>query len=210
MQRQITALCIVSVLLAVVFMCFWQQELKYLRPTPLPDEYKAVAVKEAIRLQDLGISQSNKPMLLHFFNPNCPCSRFALPAFVSLVQQYSKAVDFRVVLQYSTDTLTVRGMLGQQGVELPIIIDTQEALAKRCGVYSTPQAVILQNDATLFYRGNYNRSRYCTDPQTSYAQLALAALVKGENPPQFAQLATTAYGCELAPDKSSFLRFLSL
>ena len=210
MNRIHIASIFLSILLVLVVTIFWQQELKFLSPTPVPANYRAVAVKEQVDLKGMGVRMGTKPVLLHFFNPNCPCSRFSTSHFISLVKEWQDQVDFQVVLQLSTDTLAVSEMLEEYGLKLPIILDQEETLAKRCGVYATPQAVILQQDASLYYRGNYNRSRYCTDQQTSYARLALAALVQGAPAPQFSELATTAYGCELATEQSSLLYFLSL
>jgi hypothetical protein len=71
------------------------------------------------------------------------------------------------------------------------------ALAASCGVYSTPQAVILSPGKQLFFRGNYNSSRYCTNKKSEYARQALDNLLHNlpvvHNPS-----AITAYGCRLA------------
>ena len=49
----------------------------------------------------------------------------------------------------------------------------------------------------LYYRGNYNRAKYCTDPRTSYAQKALDSLLADAPPPMMGVIATQAYGCQL-------------
>ncbi|MEM6299939.1 MAG: hypothetical protein AAF740_14720, partial [Bacteroidota bacterium] len=80
------------------------------------------------------------------------------------------------------------------------LLDQEKVLTESCGVYATPQAVLITPDGKLFYRGNYNVSRYCTDRSTRFAEQAIGALLAGENPPDFGELATTAYGCELSED----------
>lgn len=205
MQRKIILSIILPGLFLMVIAVFWQQELKYLTPTPVPAGYRPVAVRQTISLPELGVALTEKPVHLHFFNPDCPCSRFNLAHFVSLVKEYGKEVNFYVILQHSTDTAAVAQMLASRGITLPVLLDIDETLATKCGVYASPQAVILDKDQQLFYRGNYNRTRYCTDRQTSYARLALEALRTGNEPLALPALATTAYGCELKENTSLFL-----
>jgi len=86
------------------------------------------------------------------------------------------------------------------GITVPILTDT--ALARLCGVYSTPQAVLITAGHELYYRGNYNRSRYCSDEKSNYAQIALNSLVNRMPYPHLDNLALTAYGCELPQYKT--------
>ena len=81
------------------------------------------------------------------------------------------------------------------GLELPVVFD--QTVAERCGVYSTPQAAILDKDQKLYYRGNYNSSRYCTEEKTAYAKIALAGLLNSESLPVMTAQAVKAYGCSL-------------
>ena len=92
-------------------------------------------------------------------------------------------------------------MIGNEGVI--VIHDNADSLALACGVYSTPQAVIIDSDQKLFYRGNYNKSRYCTLKESNYAEIALKALVAGQEPPPSNQLATKSYGCELPENENN-------
>ena len=55
---------------------------------------------------------------------------------------------------------TAKQIQDKFGLDIPVLFDS--SLAKACGVYSTPQAVLIDNNQNLYYRGNYNRSRYCT------------------------------------------------
>ena len=85
--------------------------------------------------------------------------------------------------------------------DIKVVVDKDEKIAKACGVYSTPQAALLQTDNTLFFRGNYNRSRYCTDKNSNYVQMALDSLMAQKDPPFFSELATKSYGCVLSQDE---------
>lgn len=54
---------------------------------------------------------------------------------------------------------------------------------------------------TLLFRGNYNVSRYCTDPGTEFACIALESVVNHTPLPPATQTALIAYGCELPANK---------
>jgi len=43
-----------------------------------------------------------------------------------------------------------------------VLVDADGSLAKMVGVYSSPQAVIVDTRGALYYRGNDNLARYCT------------------------------------------------
>jgi len=174
---------------------FWLNELKYRLPTPMPAEYRKVAEGTTIDVQsDLKIA-GNKPVLIHFFNPECPCSRFNLKHVKSLIKQYSDVVSFAVVVVNEDKDYTEEEIKDRFGLDLPISFNS--ALAEKCGVYSTPQAVILNENRELYYRGNYNKSRYCTDKASNYAQMALDSLLESNYDVEFSPYALKAYGCEL-------------
>ena len=173
---------------------FWYNDWKYNLPTPVPANYISINMGTAINLSGkVGFTKS-KPLFLHFFNPLCPCSRFNMPHFKSLVQQYSKDVDFGIVVM-STRNYTAKEIQDKYELTIPVYFDS--TIAVNCGVYSTPQAVILDPHHTLFYRGNYNKTRYCSDKDTEFARMALDSLVQGHLVNQFNPLATKAYGCSL-------------
>jgi hypothetical protein len=173
---------------------FWRNEWVYSLPTPIPKNYKVVNPGSAVDAGWEFKSNNNKPLFLHFFNPDCPCSRFNIPYFKSLVKQYGKEVNFGIVVMNNKD-YTAKGIQDKYDIQIPVSFDS--ALAVSCGVYSTPQAVIIGVDHKLYYRGNYNKSRYCTDKKTEYAKMALDALVNNNPTIGFDQLAIKAYGCQL-------------
>jgi hypothetical protein len=173
---------------------FWYNEWVYSLPTPVPANYKPVEAGEMVALPAALKPIGRKPLFLHFFNPSCPCSKFNVPYFSSLAKQYGDDARFAVVVM-SDKQYTASDIQKKFGVDIPIMPDT--ALAAACGVYSTPQAVIIDSTGKLYYRGNYNKSRYCTDKKTEYARIALEGLLhKNYNIP-YDQFALKAYGCRL-------------
>lgn len=184
--------------LVAVFCCvagiFWHTELVYSKPTPIPEQFTAVSEGSVIQLALENGLHSRKPRLIHFFNPDCPCSRFNVQHLQSLVNKYGEQVDFSVVV-LTDKTYSEAEIRDRFDFTVPISFDA--SIADRCGVISTPQAVILDSDARLFYRGNYNKSRYCTDVKSDYARIAIDSLLAGESTIGMNPLAKVAYGCAL-------------
>jgi AhpC/TSA family len=182
-----------TILLTGISALFWYNDWQYRLPTPVPVNYMAVATGEKIDLK-LNLSRKNEqPLFLHFFNPNCPCSRFNFKHFKWLLNTYGDKVNFAIVIM-SNKTYTEKEIQDKYDIKIPVFFDT--AIATSCGVYSTPQAVLIDRNDQLQYRGNYNSSRYCSDTKTEYARIALDALLKNKNV-VFDQAALKAYGCEL-------------
>ncbi len=196
-MRSLLVMLWLSVLSAAIVALFWRIQWVYNLPTPVPKNYIQVQKGQRIDIASAVNVRNGRPALLHFFNPDCPCSKFNVAYFRSLVKLYGKEVNFAIV-PVSKKRLTERDMQEFYHLNLPIIFDT--TLASRCGVYSTPQAVIINVDQTLYYRGNYNKSRYCTDKKTDYASMALDSLLRRRKNPHFDQYALTAYGCKF-PDQ---------
>ena len=181
-------------LLAAISGLFWRNEWVYSLPTPVPQHYKPVNPGQVIDLGPLVYSSNKKPLFLHFFNPDCPCSRFNIAHFKSLVKEYGKEADFMIVVM-SNQAYTVKDIQEKFETGVPVLFDT--AIAISCGVYSTPQAVIIDATHKLFYRGNYNRSRYCADKKSEYARMALDSLLHQHLDIVFDRFALKAYGCRL-------------
>ena len=198
-------------LISTVFAAFWWQEWQYLLPTPVPEGYQEVFVGKQIPqnvLMQFSDFQRNKkqtstkkPIFLHFFSPFCPCSKFNIAHINYLVERYGNEVDFYAIIFNDSDyEMEFVDFSEKYEIPIPTILDKKNNIAFSCGVYATPQAAIITNEGKLFYKGNYNVSRYCNNQDTNFAEQALGALLEGKNPPNFGELASKAYGCELPED----------
>jgi hypothetical protein len=192
MRRAVVIACL-SLLFGGIITLFWYNEWVYSLPTAVPEKYRPVDTGSVIDLSG-KFRTGNRPLFLHFFNPDCPCSRFNMAHFKSLVKQYGNDVNFGIVV------LTARNYTASQiqdkfGLRIPVSFDS--SIAAACGVYSTPQAVIITATHKLYYRGNYNKSRYCTNKSSNFAQIALDGLLHRDSAIVFDRYALTAYGCRL-------------
>lgn len=183
-----------SLLFIAIFVLFWENEYKYSLPTPVPKNHHDIAMGTHI---DLGkkTTTKNKPVFIHFFNPDCPCSRFNIPHVSGLIKKYGDKINFNIVVLNKQKTFTVKEIQDKFGADVPVFFD--EAIAEKCGVFSTPQAVLLDASQNLYYRGNYNKTRYCTNADSNYAEMAIDSLMNQNNTPSFDALALKSYGCSL-------------
>ena len=191
-SRLILALLLTALSLTAISVSFWYQDWQYSLPTPKPADLQQPPFGSAIQLPPVlaRFKQPNRPLFLHFLNSQCPCSRFNLDHVRSLIQRFGSKVDFVAVLQGQTSGADLH-------LALPVVGDRDGSLGLTLGVYSTPQAVLLTQTGQLYFRGNYNTSRYCINEATEFARLALAALVNGRPLPAFPAQAVIAYGCPL-------------
>jgi peroxiredoxin len=197
-MKQLFIYIITLLVFGGIFYNFWRTEWKYLTPTPIPQNYQEIQSGTQILL-DTTVFKTNKPIFLHFFSPDCPCSKYNIEYLQQLVAKNNQQVNFYAIL-FAEDTVGARQYFQEKyNLKIPVIIKNGNLIAASCGVYSTPQAAIIGNNLTLFFRGNYNKSRYCTDKQTNFAEIALSNLLNNKMCPDFGEAATRAYGCEL-PD----------
>jgi len=86
----------------------------------------------------------------------------------------SDKVNFAVVITGNTGLpkVDLKDMLG---VDVPLHMNT--SLPVYYGIHSTPQAVVIDAKSRLQYRGNCNRSRYCTDNKTEFVKIAIDQLL---------------------------------
>ena len=193
-MRKFLVIIWLVLLFSTVGALFWYNEWVYHLPTPIPENYKPVSRGKLIKLTGTLEAYHSKPVFLHFFNPDCPCSRFNIANFKSLVKQYGSRVNFAIIVM-NNKFYTAKAIQDKFDLNVPVLFD--EALAVSCGVYSTPQAALLDNNHKLYYRGNYNSSRYCTDEKTNYAKMAIAGLLHNREKITFDELALKSYGCRL-------------
>lgn len=169
------------VIIVSIGFLFWKQELQYLLPTPIPQNYKNIPLGEEVDFAFQNQLNPSKSTLVHFYNPTCPCSKFNLTHYEELYEKYHEQLNFVFVFHTKEERINKEEQLSiekqVEAISDLTLYDGQKVIAKQCGVYSTPQAVVLRSNKKLFYRGNYNKNRYCTAPNTKFTQQAIEALI---------------------------------
>lgn len=188
--------------LATVALAFWRLDLRYSLPTPVPPEHVEVGVGDEIPLAPKLLPAGTGPLLLHFFNPQCPCSRFNLEHVRELARRFEGRV--RVVAVLEAEEAGAAGARERWLGEFEtVLVDVDGSIAAAVGVYSTPQAALVDAQGRLYWRGNYNVSRYCVTPETEFARIALERLCDGSAAPADDPRALVAWGCPLPTSEES-------
>ncbi|HEY5918418.1 MAG TPA: TlpA disulfide reductase family protein [Chryseolinea sp.] len=200
-------------LVCLIGWVFWIQEVQYSLPTPVPARFVDIKIGEKVDLSKELKIDSGRAAVLHFFNSECPCSRFNMDEFERLEHQYRNKVQFFVVIQ-SDNRDEIEEFQDKYELTVPIILDPSGAIADKCGIYATPQAVILDQNSAVYFKGNYNKARFCARKETRFVEIALDHLLKGEALPLSMLYAVVEpYGCTLPSDdkdnskQSSFILF---
>lgn len=185
-------------LAALTIGVFWYQDWRYSLPTPRPAALVQPELGSLISLDEL-VRDSSRPVWLHFFNPNCPCSQFNLDHVRNVIAQFGDRVQVVAVLE-ATAPVHLETW-AKFHLNCPAVVDEGGAIAKRAGVYATPQGVVLDEHRRLYYRGNYNLARYCTAEETEFVRLAIEGCLAHQPAGSLPTAASVAVGCELPANR---------
>lgn len=197
--RTILAIALNSGLFVVIGYAFWRADWQYSVPTQRPEGLIQPPLGRPLALpaQLSAMRRDNRPMVIHFVSAKCPCTEFNLDHLRKLQQRFDGVADFVAVLETNSKEEAAKSEFESMHLRMPVVYDRQGEMSTALGVYGTPQAAILDRRGRLFYRGNYNRSRYCAEESSEYVRIALTALA-GDNPlPSLPEKATITYGCPL-------------
>lgn len=198
-SRCFSAIVINACLLALVGYAFWVADWQYSLPTPRPDGLVQPPLGSRLALPAgvTSLRRENRPLVINFASARCPCTEFNLDHLRRLQKMFGDSVDFMLVLESSADAAGAQAEFQSMHLSMPVLYDHADDASTALGVYGTPQAAILDDSGRLYYRGNYNRSRYCNEESSEYARIALNALVEGRSLPALPPDATVTYGCPL-------------
>lgn len=159
---------------AAAFM--WVQDGRYGQPTLRPRGLVEPSIGETLPWpEELATSLiPGRPALLHFFNPDCPCSRFNLDHVRELSSHYGARISLILVIQSDRPPGATHPV---EGLSAPFVHDVHGSIADLAGVYATPTAVVLDRSHRVSYVGNYTLTRYCADPAAQPARRALETVL---------------------------------
>ncbi len=149
----------------------------------------------------LPAEQQTKGIVLVFISHECPNSSNYAPTLIDLHQQFqSRGVDLCLVYAETDITADEAAQNAKEfGYTCPAILDNQLALARKYGVTTTPEAVLLSPARKMVYRGRID-NRYpalgkrVIDPTQHDLRDAVESLLAGQ---QIARSTTQAIGCPI-------------
>ena len=193
MLRTALTILSLSVIAGLISYAFYKNEVQYWIPTPIPVDYVEISMGSTVESQ---LYEKGEKKFIHFFNPLCPCSKFNLTTYKQLIKKYGSEFQCYAVVQETTEGVKKADVSYLEELDVTIAADRNQKLAKKLGVYATPQIVLLDEENRLYYRGNYNIARYCTNPNSDYSSIAIKTFLS-DLPLDLPPTAFTAYGCSL-------------
>lgn len=187
---------------------FWELEGQYLRPAARPEGAANPQPGSTSPVPwvstDRGMVKLARPsgvVLLNFWNPTCPCSRFMEGHVRALGDEYGRrGVQLVTVVECgksASDRQQALSEWSSRGLTaFAAVADPDGRIARKFGVWAPPAAVIIDREGHVAYVGAYNVARYCDDTHSAYAAIALAAVLAGRRPPR---ASLPFYGCQLVP-----------
>ncbi len=198
-----------TMLVAGIGYIFYLEEYQYTRPTPIPENYQEVNIGDSVSINELA-GFKDKGLFIHFFNNDCPCSRFNIDEFKQMVLKYNKEIRFVAVIQgENQEEDEIKTFKEKYDLGIPTLYDEGGKLAYQLGIISTPQAVIIDKTQKVYYKGNYNRARFCTAKNTQFADMALKSFLDHKPPPRLSLLASVPYGCALPGNEDVSKNFIT-
>jgi thiol-disulfide isomerase/thioredoxin len=143
--------------------------------------------------------QKNKATVFFFGSTECPISNLYTPRMVELAKSYgAHGVGFFFVDANREDApTTLRKYAAERGVTFPVVKDADLKLADSLIADHTPEAVVVDGQGTVRYRGRIDDSRDRTKIIRHDLQEALDAMLAGR---PVARPRTLAVGCTIFRD----------
>lgn len=111
---------------------------------------------------------------------------------------YNGKIDFLLIAQTDKEIPNLKDEISSSFFnKIEVSIDENGKIAEEFGIYSSPQVVIVDQNGYIFYKGNYNSARYCTNKQTAFAEISINDLLNKRATQTFNKSATVPYGCVL-------------
>jgi peroxiredoxin len=148
---------------------------------------------------DLSLVRQNKATVFFFSSTQCPIANIYTPRMVEIGKEFqSRGVQFFLVNSNREDTLPVlKQYAARRGFPYPVVKDNGTQLADHLAAHRTPEAIILDSNAVVRYRGaiddNQKRERVARD----YVRNALKAILADKPVPITRSL---AFGCDIFRD----------
>ena len=145
--------------------------------------------------------KGSRAVVLVFLGLECPVSNGYAPEFTRIVEAYgSRGVAFYGIHADPDVTAeAARAHAAEYGLSFPILLDPTQGVARQAGVRVTPEAVVLDSEGQILYRGRID-DRYTPQgkrrpgPTTLDLRNALDATLVGLPP---APASAGAFGCRL-------------
>ncbi len=148
--------------------------------------------------------RSNKSTVFIFTSTQCPISSIYTPRINKLVSTFNnRGVQFFIVNSNQEDSVeTVRKFANDREIRCPVVKDKGTELADALSANSTPEAVVIDSDFIVRYRGRIDDNTEVEKVIRPYLHDALIAILAGK---PILRSRTLAVGCAIFRDSGKVM-----
>ncbi len=193
----------ILVLMLMLFMTigvlhfYWVNEFEHY--IPVQESSMIAQVGSNISLEASLLQIGSKPAFIHFFDNECILSKTNIEHLNLFLPDFQRSFEMYLIV---AGDVTVQDL--KRKYDLPtyikVINDPTRQLFDELGVKATPQAMIIETDQKVLFRGNYsNGNGLCAPSNIKYSAPAIALLKRSRDKPLpfFPTYQTQQWGCKL-------------
>lgn len=109
------------------------------------------------------------PILIHFHDPDCPCSRFVVPDVKDILEKFSGQIEVRVIVPNAHALEEAKRVFGVSA----------EVLSDQITLAASPAAWLMNADGQTAYLGPYSDSGICTTSNSHQVATIITDLLDG-------------------------------
>jgi hypothetical protein len=174
---------VISWLLIMAF-AFWWFELRWYQQVDFQYSDALFDSSQMLDEQIAGNSDQSAAIVVHYYDPKCPCTRFNNEHVLELITTYqAKGVHFMVKVPDEAAKRSAQGVFGD--VEVQVISASSAPSA-------SPAALVVDAQGLPVYVGPYSPGAVCTSKSGDFVGLALDDMLSGKD---FKQTVNLANGC---------------
>jgi len=153
-------------------------------------------LEKLVQENDRFAKKSAAISVVHFWNPDCPCSRFNQPHVQQIMSDYGKNnVQFTVVVSGATEKIRQQRQIEARKIfNAKAFVDIRSDWPMENGPPSSPAVGVISSSGELVYFGPYSLGARCSPEKGKFVEKVIDEL-KSKNQSVKKQLNTLAVGC---------------
>ena len=164
--RHRIALLLVLCWLVLTAYAFWWFHFRHLYVVNSIDQW---VMFSSDQLSYSDATYHGNPVLIHFHDANCPCSRFAVPDVRSIIENFSEQLDIRIIVPDAHSLAQASRIFGVSA----------EVVSEHIAPVASPAAWLMDADGKTVYLGPYSDSGICTTSDSHQVSSLIADLLDG-------------------------------
>ena len=161
------AIVLVVLWLLLTAYAFWVFHFRYLYSVNSIDQWVMFSSDQMSLKNEFA---DDKPTLIHFHDPQCPCSRFVVPDVKNILESYLGEVHIRVLVP---DASAIAKASRLFGVEAEIATTQLQPIA-------SPAAWLMATNGQTAYLGPYSDSGICSISDSHQVAALISDLLDGQ------------------------------